>query len=948
MVDDCELKLEKKELIGLSAIFTLVGISLASRCLIVLHTDTVLGVDAYGYIYQAKQFSGFDFYSYERGYVFTLILRASFALSQDYVLTSRLITILLSVLLVVVFFLVGKKFLGSRVAFIAALFVSFETQFLIYSTIPYTEIFLSLLVFVAFYASTNSRRLVRYVLFPFALGLATLTRIEAYLLLMPSIVVFIRTETMERNRTKLVTSLSLLLYIGIPLLAFAIFPQIVIQYYSARTRFDPLERAVIFLQPRLLQTILELTFNVFSDSVLNFLFLLSVILGILFAIVGSVYTRRKKLISMLMSHNLLPFSLFLFFCLYTVFITMYAPWGIRIVGSHITVIGNPPSQRYLIITKLLLFYPSAYVIYRFVKFQVDGLYRRYSVSDTWNLRLKEIKIRIPSKTAGVVLIFTCLLVSSSYIMFRDALESASVKDEVMKTLTLSGDWLSQNLKNDELAIVPLPEVFGVENPDLEPRMIPYETFWDLAGVQYRADLANHEVLQVWTELLEFISANNVKYLVRDWIEPYCGLIFQVAATQLDSITTLVNEERFTLPDGYSAGVRIYEIEEGKDVEILLRGSFLEISFLADGGSNYTLIDNSRGWTPNSLVGLRIKMAQGTNVGTVRKIISNTRNVITIEEAWSAPPDNTSRYLILVDDADRLDLQAQVWSVSEGSGITIPTRDNVEGLANIYAAAQQDAEKFGIQYDLGASGFNASSFEYLVVPAKISTVRSADGIYLVDTFGNSRKWDCSLSTDWTLFVLPLDRYDSEDLGFNISAIRYVKVDQRDILKYDRISVDAFWFDTDFHISRAEATTNWSIISGGIVAFAEDSERQEGMSSIKCEVVSDPDGFIRIVYDARDILDFNKVSHMSFWLRVDKPTNITTSHISLRDPSNRDRSFDFNIRQAAENVWTLYEFDLSMFDRQTAGFEIDNIVQLRFVLTVAPETPLTLWIDNVKAN
>jgi len=30
----------------------------------------------------------------------------------------------------------------------------------------------------------------------------------------------------------------------------------------------------------------------------------------------------------------------------------------------------------------------------------------------------------------------------------------------------------------------------------------------------------------------------------------------------------------------------------------------------------------------------------------------------------------------------------------------------------------------------------------------------------------------------------------------------------------------------------------------------------------------------------------------------------------------------------------------------GFEIDNIVQLRFVLTVAPETPLTLWIDNVK--
>lgn len=67
---------------------------------------------------------------------------------------------------------------------------------------------------------------------------------------------------------------------------------------------------------------------------------------------------------------------------------------------------------------------------------------------------------------------------------------------------------------------------------------------------------------------------------------------------------------------------------------------------ASAGAASTLTDGSKSWTVNGYANQVVYITGGTGSGQVRNITSNTGTVLTVSDAWTTNPDNTSTYQIL--------------------------------------------------------------------------------------------------------------------------------------------------------------------------------------------------------------------------------------------------------------------------------------------------------------
>jgi hypothetical protein len=141
-----------------------------------------------------------------------------------------------------------------------------------------------------------------------------------------------------------------------------------------------------------------------------------------------------------------------------------------------------------------------------------------------------------------------------------------------KASTLSGDsstslgafvgapeFLSKNLGQNEVALVPMIDVFYALNPGLHDKLIDYKALWDSAGVVLMADTTTSEVLRVRNYFIDFLKKNSqVKYIVRDWVDPYDIRIYELNVK--DELMLLLHEMKmlpFMLSTGWSNQVTIY-------------------------------------------------------------------------------------------------------------------------------------------------------------------------------------------------------------------------------------------------------------------------------------------------------------------------------------------------------------------------------------------------------
>ena len=92
----------------------------------------------------------------------------------------------------------------------------------------------------------------------------------------------------------------------------------------------------------------------------------------------------------------------------------------------------------------------------------------------------------------------------------------------------------------------------------------------------------------------------------------------------------------------------------------------------------TLTDSGASWTTNLFAAGSVRITGGTGSGQVRRIVSNTSTVITVQQNWRTRPDATSTYAIFPSDA--MDNDFQGWRL-EGGGASVYWRSEPGALAN---------------------------------------------------------------------------------------------------------------------------------------------------------------------------------------------------------------------------------------------------------------------------
>lgn len=175
------------------------------------------------------------------------------------------------------------------------------------------------------------------------------------------------------------------------------------------------------------------------------------------------------------------------------------------------------------------------------------------------------KLRTKIRTISIISLTLLLGLSFFYVfhidsMWQKALIYSKDGSNSLGVFVKALEWLSKNLKENETALVPMPSVFYVCNPELRERLVHYRSLWDSAGVILQANTTKDEILKVRSHFVNFLKENSqVKYVVRDWVDPYAKLLYE--ANVNDELMILIREAKvipFTLSTGWSSKITIYE------------------------------------------------------------------------------------------------------------------------------------------------------------------------------------------------------------------------------------------------------------------------------------------------------------------------------------------------------------------------------------------------------
>ncbi len=175
------------------------------------------------------------------------------------------------------------------------------------------------------------------------------------------------------------------------------------------------------------------------------------------------------------------------------------------------------------------------------------------------------KLAVKNRLRATTLLLLFIGVSSFYTfhnvsMWHSALTSSRDNSAAMGTFVEASKWLSKNLGQDEIAVVPTIEVFYVLNPELRGRLVDYKSIWNSVGVEFRDRSDQDKMLQLRAYFIVFLNFNfSVRYIVRDWVDPYAKYLFE--QTVNDDLMLLLREVKvvpFTLSSGWSNRIRIYE------------------------------------------------------------------------------------------------------------------------------------------------------------------------------------------------------------------------------------------------------------------------------------------------------------------------------------------------------------------------------------------------------
>jgi len=71
----------------------------------------------------------------------------------------------------------------------------------------------------------------------------------------------------------------------------------------------------------------------------------------------------------------------------------------------------------------------------------------------------------------------------------------------------------------------------------------------------------------------------------------------------------------------------------------------EILGIVSRAGKFTLADKTKNWKKNCFTGSPIWISRGKGEAQVRKVVSNSKNTITINRQWETIPNKTSQYIV---------------------------------------------------------------------------------------------------------------------------------------------------------------------------------------------------------------------------------------------------------------------------------------------------------------
>lgn len=360
---------------GMICIFILVASTIVPRLLLIMNAPSIYFFDSYAYVSEAIDFASSGTLQYRVGLPFIFVLGSLLKVLGSLlgaVLVSQLFMLFLSVLLVAITYLLGMEMSGRTFALLASLLAAFESYFLSFSIVPHNDVFAITMGLIAFYLATLSKKFY-YILSPFFFYLAVFTRPEFYPVFGVPIIVFYFYKNLK---TSLRQNIAILVFIiSLYILPFAWAYSVA----QAWTRFTIIEKFILFLKPDLLAIAIESTFTFYNHPLLNQVFSVLFMLGIVMCLanpcLSSVTIKRKEglprisirfknsksIRNILKSDGaMIAFCLGLIFAIYMVTLTVYG-FGYVIVDGTLEIIPWL-SERYLILPRLLISFPLAYPI----------------------------------------------------------------------------------------------------------------------------------------------------------------------------------------------------------------------------------------------------------------------------------------------------------------------------------------------------------------------------------------------------------------------------------------------------------------------------------------------------------------------------------------------------------------------------------------------------------
>lgn len=147
-----------------------------------------------------------------------------------------------------------------------------------------------------------------------------------------------------------------------------------------------------------------------------------------------------------------------------------------------------------------------------------------------------------------------------------------------------------------------------------------------------------------------------------------------------------------------------------------------------------------------------------------------------------------------------------------------------------------------------------------------------------------------------------------------------------------------------INSCDATTDFSVDSGGGSLTADSTYFKEGTKSLKLSGTIAGATASTILYTPSEGLDLLNYNWVRFWFRISSVANMTTSLINLYYDASNYVSYDFKALHAAVDTWYLIRVLKSDFT-ETGTMNWDEVQYLTVSHTKSAQTLYDFYVDDL---